>query len=87
MVNKPKKAIMLGLGLDGRDEHLRITRGKNFQLYGGSEDTHADMQEKVIKFNEKLDDKGKQLEEISRNEFEDIAAQVGMNVPPRNSNS
>jgi len=85
MPEKNKKAIVLGLGLDGRDGHVRITRGRNFHLLGGSEDTHSTMQEKAIKFNERLKERGKELEEISRTEFEDIAGQVGMNVPTRGS--
>ncbi len=85
MKNNSKKTIMLGLGLDGKDKHVRITRGNNFQLYGGSEDTHANMQEKAIKFNEQLDRKGKNLDEITKSEFEDIASKVGMHIPGRNS--
>ena len=31
-----KKAWLLGLGLDGKDGHTRITTGENFKLVGGS---------------------------------------------------
>ena len=47
-------------------------------LVGGSEDTHEVMTEKVIKINEKLAAKGKQLEEVSYEEFDDIAQSVGL---------
>lgn len=30
-------ALLLGLGLDGKDGHRRITKGDNFCLVGGSE--------------------------------------------------
>ena len=73
----PKKAVMLGLGLDS-DGHKRVTTGSNFVLMGGSEETHEVMTEKVIKINEKLAAKGKQLEEVSREEFDDIAHSVGL---------
>ncbi|MCX5682545.1 MAG: hypothetical protein NT049_02525 [Planctomycetota bacterium] len=72
------KAWLLGMGLDGKDGHVRITRGDNFHLVGGSEDTHGVMQEKAVKFNEKLKDRGRRLEEISREEFRDIAHDVGL---------
>ena len=36
------------------------------------------MTEKVIKINEKLAAKGKQLEQVSREEFDDIAHSVGL---------
>ena len=71
------KAIILGLGLDS-DGHKRITTGPNFALVGGKQQTHEEMTEKVIKINEKLASKGKQLDEVSRDEFEDIAHSVGL---------
>lgn len=72
-----KKAVLLGLGLDD-DGHKRVTKGPNFVLMGGSEETHEVMTEKAIKINEKLAAKGKQLEEVSREEFDDIAHSVGL---------
>ena len=72
------KAWLLGMGLDGKDGHVRITRGDNFHLVGGSEDTHGTMQEKAVKFNEKLKERGRRLEEISRDEFRDIAHDIGL---------
>jgi hypothetical protein len=75
--NKKKRAIMLGIGLDS-DGHKRLTAGPNFALVGGSQDTHEAMTEKAIKINEKLVAKGKKLEEVSREEFDDIAQSVGL---------
>ena len=75
---KPRrKAWMLGLGLDS-DGHKRLTTGPNFVLAGGSEETHEVMTEKAIKINEKLTAKGKQLEEVSHDEFNEIAHSVGL---------
>ena len=71
--NKPdKKAMLLGVGFDNADGQKRITRGDNFCLVGGSEETHERMTETTIKFNEKLARKGKHLEELSREEFRDM---------------
>ena len=69
-----KKAWLLGLGLDNEDGHTRVTRGKNFHLVGGSEETHGRMQEKAIRFNEELDRRKKRLEDVGPQEFVDIAA-------------
>ncbi|MBM3834243.1 MAG: hypothetical protein FJ403_13445 [Verrucomicrobia bacterium] len=79
------KALILGVGLDS-DGHKRVTTGPNFALVGGTEETHEIMTEKAIKINEKLADKGKQLEEISASEFDDIAQSVGLRrqEPDRN---
>lgn len=75
---KQKRAWLLGLGLDNKDGHTRVTRGDNFHLVGGSEETHSTMQEKAIKFNEKLKARGRRLEDISREEFRDIARDIGL---------
>jgi hypothetical protein len=78
---KPKrarKAVMLGIGLDS-DGHKRVTTGDNFLLAGGSKETHEEMTEKAIKLNEKLSQRGKRLETVSHEEFDDIAQEVGLN--------
>lgn len=81
MANTPQKkkkvALMLGIGMD-TDGHKRLTTGKNFALVGGTEETHQAMTEKAIKINEKLAAKGKRLEEVTHEEFEDIAHSVGL---------
>jgi hypothetical protein len=79
MANAKKKprAVMLGVGLDS-DGHKRVTTGENFALVGGSEETHEAMTEKVIKINERLKSQGKQLDNISGREFDDIAREVGL---------
>ena len=69
---KKKYALLLGMGLDGKDGHRRITKGDNFCLVGGSEETHEKMTETAVKFNEKLSRRGKTLGELSRDEFTDM---------------
>lgn len=79
-MSKPKKkgkAVMLGVALD-TDGHKRITTGENFALVGGTEETHEAMTEKVIKINERLKSRGKQLETVTGKEFDDIAQEVGL---------
>ena len=80
-----RKAVLLGVGLES-DGHKRLTQGSNFALVGGSKDTHEQMTEKAIKINEKLKSRGKQLEEVSREEFDDIAGEVGLkrHAPEKN---
>ncbi len=84
MSKQPKKrkktAILLGLGLDD-DGHKRVTTGPNFALFGGSKETHEVMTEKAIKINEKLAAKGKCLEDVSREEFDEIAHSIGLRKP------
>ncbi len=77
---------MLGVGLDS-DGHKRLTTGPNFALVGGTQETHEQMTEKAIKINEKLKARGKQLETVTREEFDDIAQEVGLKkvLPPKSS--
>ena len=70
--NPPGNAQLLGIGFDNKDGHKRITRGENFTIAGGSEETHDHMAETTIKFNEKLHRKGKSIDNISREEFIDM---------------
>ena len=76
---------MLGVGLDS-DGHKRLTTGPNFVLAGGTEETHEQMTEKAFKINEKLKERGKQLEEVSHEEFDDIAHEVGLKKFKRRGN-
>ena len=69
--------MMLGVGLDS-DGHKRVTKGPNFALVGGSKDTHEQMTEKALKINEKLKSRGKELHQVSHEEFDDIAHEVGL---------
>jgi hypothetical protein len=71
---------MLGLGFDAKDGHTRITKGDNFLLWGGSDDTHSVMQETVIKINERLDKRGVRLEDASPKELHSIVREVWQQI-------
>jgi hypothetical protein len=73
---KKPKAAMLGLAFDAQDDQKRITRGTNFLLAGGSQETHGMLQETAIKINEHLDRQGKQLQDVSPGEFRDIVEDI-----------
>ena len=40
----------LGVGLDSKDEHQRLTRTEHFLIVGGSAETHERMQDTAIRF-------------------------------------
>ena len=67
---------LLGVGLDGRDGHTRISRGANFFLVGGSKQTHERMQHFALKFNERVDERGKKMEDINRHELQEIVEEI-----------
>jgi hypothetical protein len=67
---------LLGVGLDGRPDQKRVTRGENFLLFGGSKKTHELMVTTTLRFNEKVDQRGKKLEEISARELVEIKREL-----------
>jgi len=78
-----RQAWLLGLGLDNDDGHVRYTKGPNFHLFGGSQNTHEEMQDKAVHFNEELKKRDKKLEDICPEEFHEIAEDVGLKKRPR----
>ena len=72
MQKKQDNTSLLGVGFDNTDGHKRVTKGDNFYLVGGSEETHERMTETAVKFNEKLSRKGKRMDELSPEEFRDM---------------
>ncbi len=74
--NEEKITSILGVGLDCKDGQTRLTRGPNFALVGGSEETHEVMQETICKVNENLNKRGKELNDTTRSEFIEVLHEV-----------
>jgi hypothetical protein len=53
----------LGVGLDNRDDHKRVTRSEHFVLVGGSTETHEKMLDTAVRFEEALKRTGKPLQD------------------------
>ncbi len=74
-----KFAFFLGVGLDGKDGHYRQTKGEEFILVGGSDETHRVMQDKAVALNEELARRGKRLKDVDGpDEMRDIAHDAGL---------
>ena len=79
MSDSDRQAFLLGVGLDSRDGHRRATKGKDYLLVGGSEDTHERMQEGAERMREVLESRGMSLKDVdSREELRDIAREAGL---------
>ena len=63
---------LIGLGLDNGDGHKRVTQSELFLLVGGSEETHEQMQDTAVHFEESLRQRGKRLEDTSADEAADL---------------
>jgi len=72
------RAALLGIGLDAKDGHRRITQAEKFVVVGGSEDTHERMTETLVKTFEDLKRKGRELEDA---EPKEVAELIHQNTP------
>jgi hypothetical protein len=77
-VNEQLRKVLLGIGLDSDDGHVRITHGENFHLYGGSRDTHEMMQDHAVKINEKLREREKTLDTVTHEDLREIVEEIGL---------
>jgi hypothetical protein len=73
-------AALLGLAFDNEDGQTRLTRGKNFLLLGGCQETHAVMQETAVKINEQLDKRSRRLEDVTMSELQSICRDVAESI-------
>jgi hypothetical protein len=71
-ITERRVAGLLGLAFDADDGQKRITRGKNFLLAGGSEETHGLMRNTIVKVTETLDERGINLTDVSVEELREL---------------
>jgi len=71
-IPKQSKSHLLGIGLDNKDGHKRITQADQFSIVGGSEETHDRMTETLIKTVEELQVKGKRIDNAEPKELAEL---------------
>lgn len=72
---KPKQqdnTHLIGIGMDCKDGHTRITSAEQFSIMGGSEKTHDCMTETVCKTFEDLKNNGKTLDNVEESQLSDL---------------
>ena len=65
--------FLLGIGLDNSDGHVRLTKGDDFHLVGGSEKTHQKMQDKVMELSEDMAKRGKAIKDIGPDDYKRVS--------------
>jgi hypothetical protein len=70
--SKSELVGFLGIGLDSKDDHHRVTCSEHFFLVGGSHETHERLQDTAIRFDEALERRGKRLPQTSAEEAFDL---------------
>jgi hypothetical protein len=66
----------MGLGLDG-DGHARVTRGEDFLLVGGPDDTHRRMQDGVERMQDTLRKMGTTFQQATHDQVAEAAHESG----------
>jgi hypothetical protein len=69
-------AAIIGFGLDGDDDHQRLSTGEQCLLVGGSAETHAEMLETMLRLESELDRRGRRLSEVNPVELAEIAWRI-----------
>ena len=67
------RAVLVGRGLDEDGGHVRITLSDGMRLVGGSEGTHAKMQQQAMRLRDELKRRGLRLGTATREEYEEIS--------------
>ena len=58
------RAALIGFGLDDGDDQQRLTRGDQSLIFGGSAETHAELQETALRMELELDRQGQRLGDL-----------------------
>src|SRR4051794_26309116 len=70
------RAAIIGFGLDGNDNHQRLSTGEQCLLLGGSAETHAEMLETMLRLESELDRRGQRLGEVNPADLAEIAWRI-----------
>jgi hypothetical protein len=71
------RAAFIGFGLDNADNQQRLTRSDQSLILGGSEETHAHLQETAVRMESELERLGRDLGDLDPSELADLATIIG----------
>jgi len=76
-MDKKKKIIrLLGVGFDTDDGHIRISKGKNYDILMGSNESHEYIHQLIQKIEDELKAQGKTLDDFTPAEFSEFVGSV-----------
>ncbi len=70
------RAAIIGFGLDSTDDHQRLSTGDQCILVGGSEETHAELLETMLRLESELERLGQGLADVTPDELAEIAWRI-----------
>jgi hypothetical protein len=71
------RAAFIGFGLDDGDDQQRLTRGDQSLIVGGSAETHAELQQTVLRMELELERLGQGLGDLDPVELAELATVIG----------
>jgi hypothetical protein len=74
---KQKKIIrLLGVGFDAEDGHVRITKGENYDVLMGSNESHEYIRQLIQKIEVELENRNISLNDLSPEEFTELVGSI-----------
>ncbi len=73
---RPRRAALIGLGFDDRDDPRRVIHGEHCLLVGGSAETHARWVETMLRLETELERLGCRLGDVAPDELAEIAWRI-----------
>jgi len=67
--NRKKIVRLLGVGFDAEDGHIRITKGDNYDVFMGSDESHEYLQQLIEKIEDELKARDMKLDDLTAEEF------------------
>jgi hypothetical protein len=74
--NHKKIVRLLGVGFDAEDGHIRITKGENYDVLMGSDESHEYIQQLIRKIENELRIRRMRLDELTPEEFEELIKSI-----------
>ncbi|NNJ71026.1 MAG: hypothetical protein HKP10_07035 [Kiritimatiellales bacterium] len=74
--NQKKIVRLLGVGFDAEDGHVRITKGENYDVLMGSDESHEYIQTLIHKIEDELSSRGVTLDNLTPEEFAELVASI-----------
>jgi hypothetical protein len=71
------RAAFIGFGLDNGDDEQRLTRSDQSLIFGGSAETHAELQQTVLRMERELERQGQGLGDLGPHELAELATIIG----------
>ena len=75
-VNQKKIVRLLGVGFDAEDGHVRITKGENYDILMGSDESHEYIRKLICKIEDELRFRDMKLDDLTPEELQEFIKKI-----------